>query len=174
MNAPTDEIADDVAFTYVRTLDAPRDLVWKAHTERDRLMRWWGPAGFKMLICDIDLRPGGVFLYGMQAPDGSEMWGRWVFREIVAPQRLSYVLSFSDRDGGIATPPFAQGWPPEILTIVTFTEQDGKTVVRLTGAPLNATPQQRQTYADGHASMRGGFGGTFDQLEAYLAGREVR
>ena len=67
-----------------RVFDAPRDLVWKAFTEVDRLKQWWGPKGFRMLTCRLDLRPGGIFLYGMQSPDGHEMWGKWTFREIVA------------------------------------------------------------------------------------------
>ena len=60
-------------FHMTRIFDAPRDLVFKAWTERERLMHWWGPKGFALRACNIDLRPGGVFHYGMQAPDGSLM-----------------------------------------------------------------------------------------------------
>src|SRR5215468_2760397 len=84
------------AFVITRVFDAPLDLVFKAWTEAERLTHWWGPKGFKMLSCKLDLRPGGVFHYGMQAPNGAAMWGKWVFREIVAPKRLVFVVSFSD------------------------------------------------------------------------------
>ena len=87
-------------FVISRTFDAPRELVWKAFTEREHLMQWFGPKGFKMLAGTVDLRPGGTFHYGMQAPDGKTMWGKWIFREIVPPERLVTVVSFSDEQGG--------------------------------------------------------------------------
>src|SRR2546426_146985 len=88
-------------FVITRVFDAPRELVWKAYTEAAHLQHWWGPKGFKMRSCKVDLRPGGVFHYGMEAPDGSVMWGKWVFREIVAPERLTIVVSFSNEEGGV-------------------------------------------------------------------------
>ncbi len=57
-------------FLIRRNFNAPRELVFKAWTETERLTRWWGPKGFTMLSCKLDLRPGGVFLYGMRSPDG--------------------------------------------------------------------------------------------------------
>lgn len=48
-------------FVITRVFDAPRDLVFKAHTECERLKRWWGPKGFIMTVCNLDLRPGGAF-----------------------------------------------------------------------------------------------------------------
>src|SRR5205823_4677268 len=81
--------------------------------EPDRLARWWGPKGFTMLSSTLDLRPGGIFHYGMRSPDGREMWGRWVFREVVAPERLVFVASFSDEAGGVTRHPFAPDWPLE-------------------------------------------------------------
>jgi uncharacterized protein YndB with AHSA1/START domain len=56
-------------FAISSVFDAPRDLVWEAFTERERLAQWWGPKGFKMLVSKLDLRPGGVFHYCMQSPD---------------------------------------------------------------------------------------------------------
>ncbi len=58
-------------FSITRVFDAPRDLVWKAFTERERLMQWWGPKGFTMLDAKLDLRSGGVFLYGVRSPCGA-------------------------------------------------------------------------------------------------------
>src|SRR5437899_7660320 len=84
-----------------RTFDAPRELVFKAWTEPERLAQWWGPKGFTMKKVSVDLRPGGVFHYGMTSPDGHEMWGRFVYREITPPERLIFVNSFSDEDAGI-------------------------------------------------------------------------
>ncbi|HZA25330.1 MAG TPA: SRPBCC domain-containing protein, partial [Dehalococcoidia bacterium] len=50
-----------------RIFDAPRELVFKAWTEPDRMMRWWGPKGFTTPFCQIDLRVGGTFLYCMRS-----------------------------------------------------------------------------------------------------------
>jgi uncharacterized protein YndB with AHSA1/START domain len=155
-------------FKLVRVINAPLDLVWKVHTEAGHLLHWWGPKELKMVKAEVDLRPGGMFHYGMQAPDGSELWGRFIYREIVPMQKLVFVSSFSDADGGITLPPMAQGWPKEILNTATFEEQDGKTVLTITGRPINATPEEEATYHANHASMEGGFGGTYQQLADYL------
>jgi uncharacterized protein YndB with AHSA1/START domain len=156
-------------FMLTRVFDAPRELVWKAFTEAERLKHWWGPKGFKMLSCKLDLRPGGVFHYGMQAPDGSEMWGRWVFREIVKPERLVIIVSFSDKDGGLTRHPYAPSWPAEMLGTSTFAEQGGKTLLTTRTVAFNATEEERKTFEAGFESMKQGFTGTWDQLAAYLA-----
>ncbi len=156
-------------FVIERMFDAPRDLVWKVFTERDHLMNWWGPKGFKMIVGDLDLKPGGVFHYGMQAPDGSEMWGKWVFREIVKPERLVFISSFSDKDGGLTRHPMAPTWPIQMLGTTTLTEQGGKTLLINRVVALNATNEERAMFEGSFDSMTQGFGGTWDQLAAYLA-----
>ena len=156
-------------FVITRELDAPRELVWKAWTEAERLRQWWGPAGFKVHTCKLDLRPGGFFHYGMKAPDGSDMWGRFVFREIVAPERLVFINSFSDPQGGLARAPFPEPWPMEMLSTITFEARKRKTRVSVTWLPHNATEAELQTFEKGRESMKQGWTGTFDQFAAYLA-----
>ena len=90
-----------MSFEIQRTFRAPRERVWKAWTDEAQLKQWWGPAGFKVHTCKVDLRPGGTFLYGMTAPDGTEMWGKFVYREIKAPEKLVFVVSFSDPQAGV-------------------------------------------------------------------------
>ena len=90
-----------------RTYDAPLDLVWQVWSDPEHAKNWWGPKGFTMLSAAIDLRPGGVFHYGMRTPNGDEMWGRWIFREVVKPERLVFVVSFSDAAGGQTRHPWA-------------------------------------------------------------------
>lgn len=77
--------ADSGEFVFSRVLDAPRQRVWRAFTEADQLAQWWGPKGFKLHVAKLDLRPGGVFLYRMRSANGQEMWGKFVYREIKAP-----------------------------------------------------------------------------------------
>ena len=72
--APKTTAPQGAELEIVRTFDAPRETVWRAWTELERLARWWGPKGFEMLSTKLDLRPGGMFHYGMRAPNGHEMW----------------------------------------------------------------------------------------------------
>jgi uncharacterized protein YndB with AHSA1/START domain len=156
-------------FVITRVFEAPRDLVWKAFTEREHLMHWWGPKGFKMLSGTVDLRVGGVFHYCLEAPDGAKLWGKFAYREIVAPERLVYLSSFSDENLGVTRHPMAPTWPLEMLSTITFTDQGGKTTVTVRWAPHNATDAERTVFASSHDSMRQGWGGTLDKLAGYLA-----
>ncbi len=156
-------------FLLTRTFDAPRELVFKAWTECEHLMRWWGPKGFPMLSCKNDLRPGGVFHYGMRSPDGREMWGKWVYREVVEPERLVFVVSFADEKGNPVRHPLEPNWPMETLSTVTFAEQEGRTTLTIRWVPLSATESERKTFEASHESMQKGWTGTLDQLAGYLA-----
>jgi uncharacterized protein YndB with AHSA1/START domain len=122
-----------------------------------------------MLSCKVDLRPGGLCHYGMRTPDGQEMWGKFVYREIVPPERLSFVVSFSDEDGGITRHPMSATWPLEVLNTMILTEKAGRTTLKMQGVPIHATAEERKTFKDGHKSMEQGFKGTLDQLAEYLA-----
>jgi uncharacterized protein YndB with AHSA1/START domain len=164
MNAET-----QFQFAIKRVFDAPRQLVWRAWTDEAHLLEWWSPKGFKTLSAKVDLKPGGMFHYGLEAPNGHKFFGRFIYREITPHERLIYVLSFSDEQGGIGRHFLNAKWPAEILTTVTFTEKDGKTEVSLTSHPINATAEEVKIFEDGAPSMQAGFGGTFDQLVAYLA-----
>ena len=65
--------------------------------------------------------------------------------------------------------PFSADWPLEVLNTWTLAEHDGRTTLTPRGIPFSATAAERQTFAAMFDSMRQGFGGTFDQLEEYLA-----
>jgi uncharacterized protein YndB with AHSA1/START domain len=156
-------------FVITRVFDAPRELVWKAWTERERLMQWFGPKGSTIRVAKMDLRPGGSFHYCMQSPDGKEMWGKFVYREIVAPERIVLVNSFSDAAGGLTRHPMSPTWPLEMLATTTFAEQAGKTMLTVKWKPLNATEEERKTFDSAHGGMQQGWSGTFEQLAAYLA-----
>ncbi len=157
-------------FVITRVFDAPRELVWKAWTERERLMQWFGPKGFTMRVATLDLRPGGVFHYCLRSPDGHEMWGKFVYRDIAAPERIVLVNSFSDEKGNLTRHPMSPTWPLEMLSTTTFAEQAGKTTVTVRWSPLNATEAERKTFDISHDGMRIGWTGTFDQLDEYLRG----
>jgi uncharacterized protein YndB with AHSA1/START domain len=162
----------DRAFVISRVFDAPRALVFQAFTESERLAQWWGPKGFTLRVARLDLRPGGVFHYEMKSPDGHSMWGKFVYREIVPPERITFVSSFADEAGNPVRHPMSPTWPLETLSTVAFFEENGRTTLTFRGVPINATEEEHKAFQDGKQSMEQGFGGTWDQLAAYLA-REI-
>jgi uncharacterized protein YndB with AHSA1/START domain len=168
-NAAPAIVRDGGVFVLSRTFDAPRDVVFRAFTEPERMKHWWGPKGFTVIASTMDLRPGGTYHYGLKAPDGSAMWGKFVYREVVAPERLVFVNSFSDESGGITRHPMSAAWPLEMLSTFSFTEERGRTTFTIKWSPLDPSPEERATFDGAHEGMRQGWDGTLDQLAAYLA-----
>jgi len=172
-----DRLAEELAamqtpggpFVISQTLNASRDLVWSLWTECKHLKHWWGPKGFTVTFCKIDLRPGGKFHYCLKGPDGSDMWGLFNFRDIVKPKSFTYNSSFSDKNGGLTRHPMAPDWPLEILSKISFEKQNGTTLVTVKWHPINATAAEIQTFEKGRTSMKQGWSGTFSKLVNYLA-----
>lgn len=155
-------------FVISRSFDVSRDFMFKLWTDPTHMQRWWGPKGVTVVHSKMDLRPGGIYHYGMRTPDGHDMWGIFVYREIVKPERIVFVNSFSDKKGGLTRHPMMLTWPLEMLSTIIFTGQAGKTTVTVRWEPLNATNEERKTFEAGFDSMQKGWGGTFEQLGDYL------
>src|SRR5262245_59904437 len=102
-------------FVIARAFNVPRDELWKAWTDREQLMQWFGPKGFTMPVAKLDFRRGGTFLYCLESK-GHRMWGKFVYREILPPERIVLVNSFSDENGGITRHPMSPTWPLEMLS----------------------------------------------------------
>jgi uncharacterized protein YndB with AHSA1/START domain len=155
-------LSSDRGLTITRVFDAPRALVFKAWTEPEHLVHWWGqPKGATMPFCTVDLRPGGVFHYCVQSPDGGTIWGRSVYREIVEPERVVFDMWFSDEDGNIVEPP--PGLPGHSLITATFAEHDGRTTVTIVHAGIEHASAANQT------NYQLGWGESHDRLAARLA-----
>jgi uncharacterized protein YndB with AHSA1/START domain len=155
-------------FVISRTFRAPLDRVWKAWTEPEQMAKWWGPKGFEADVKLLDLKPGGMFHYRLLSPQGQEMWGRMVFREIIPRERLVFINSFSDPDRGVTRHPMAPEWPLLMHTTISFAEADGKTTVTVEWEPYEASESECETFDKGRDSMQAGWTGTFEKLEAYL------
>ncbi|MEX0800585.1 MAG: SRPBCC domain-containing protein [Dehalococcoidia bacterium] len=151
-----------------RVFDAPRELVWRAWTEPERMMRWWGPKDFTCPHCEIDFRVGGRWFSSMQSPefnDGRPIWAIGVYREIVPLERIVTTDCFADEHGNVV-PASHYGmegdFPLEMLVTVTFEEvEDGKTRMTLRHAGL-PTGEHRE-------GANEGWGSSLDKLAAYLA-----
>jgi uncharacterized protein YndB with AHSA1/START domain len=147
-----------------RVFDAPRDVVFDAWTKESHLEKWWAPKSWTTVKCKVDLRPGGMFLYGMQSQDGKTVYGRGIYKEVTPPERIVYSDSFSDENGNAVDPAtyFAGAdQPQEMLVTVTFTEREGKTIVTL----RHAVPES----AGDRGGIAQGWGEMFDRLAAELA-----
>lgn len=156
-------------FVITRIFKAPRQRVWDAWTKPEMLAQWFGPKGVTATVLAWDLRPGGVTHSRLETPDGNRMWARFLYREVEPPSRLAWEHSFSDADANVVPSPFPHAWPLRLLTVVLFADRGNETEVTLTWSPLDATPEQRKTFEESMASMEGGWGGSFDQLDAFLA-----
>ena len=136
-----------------RILDAPRDVVFRAWTEPDRVARWWGPQGFVTTYCDMDIRPGGAFRVCMRSPEGAEHWKQGIYREIVAPERLVFTFAWED----------AEGKPGHQTRVtVAFADRGGGTELTLHQAVVETVAAR-----DDH---RRGWTSTLQRFAEYLAG----
>ena len=117
-----------------RVFDAPRELVWKAWTEPEQMMRWWGPKDFTAPVCKVDLRVGGKYLFCMRSNEGKDFWSTGIYREIVPPEKLVCTDCFADEKGNIVPATYydmSPEFPLELEVTVILEEEDGKTKMTL-------------------------------------------
>ena len=98
-----------------RVFDAPVPAVWRAWTDAEQVMRWWGPNGFTSPLARMDFRVGGTSLVCMRAPKefgGQDMYSTWEYRAIEPLRRIEYVHNLADQDGRKADP-VQLGLPPD-------------------------------------------------------------
>jgi uncharacterized protein YndB with AHSA1/START domain len=148
-----------------RIFAAPPDLVFKVWTQPEHFMQWWGPHGYTVPFCTIDLLPGGRMHFCMRFTNGQEIWNGGVFQEIEAPFRLVTTTYFADEHGNPVPPTqygMSEDFPAEALLTVTFEPvEGGKTRLTLRqSVPLALAERQ--------GAVRG-WGETFDRLGDFLA-----
>ncbi len=161
-------MAENAALTISREFEASRDLVFKVWTEPEHLARWWGPQDATVELSFFELKPGGMFHYLMKHPLFGEIWGKFIYREIIVPEKLVFVSAFSDEKGGFASNPWLPVWPAEVLNVVVLSENGNNTKLVLNAGPVNATEEEVAAFKGLSASMQEGFAGTFDKLNDYL------
>ena len=149
-------LPSDREIAMTRVFNAPRRLVFDAHTKPELVRRWLGVrAGWSMPVCEIDLRVGGTYRYVWRKDDGAfEMGMGGVFREVVAPERL------------VATEKFDDAWyPGEALDTSVFVERGGKTTLTLT------VRYESKEARDGvlQSPMKEGVAESYDKLADLLA-----
>jgi len=150
--AASTDAAAERELLLTRVLDAPRVLVFKALTEPEHLVRWWGPQGFTLPSCEMDLCPGGAFRFLMRSAEGTEHRLQGIYREVVPPERLVFTWAWVDSECGAG---------PETLVTLTLEEHGAGTLLTLHQAVFESV-----TARDAHAE---GWTECLERLAAYLA-----
>jgi uncharacterized protein YndB with AHSA1/START domain len=151
VTTPTDR---EIVMT--RVFDAPRHMVFDAFTRPELLKRWFGPRGWSLVVCEVDLKVGGTFRFVLRGPDGRDMGMRGVYREIVAPERSVHMESFDD-------------FPGESQVTTVLVEHGGKTT--LTATVLYPSQEIRDMVVK--SGMEHGAAESYDKLEELFASVEA-
>jgi len=169
MIAATADSAEN-EFVITRTIDAPRELVFKAWT--DPVTKWWGPKGFTN-TCEMDVRPGGAYRIVMRFTDGVEYPIKGVYREIVAPERLVMTMDCSEHPEAwhdLVNPNRKKGEEGadnpagEMLATATFEDLGGKTKLTIRTRFESAAIRD----AILKMGMTEGWGGSLERLQEYI------
>jgi uncharacterized protein YndB with AHSA1/START domain len=120
-----------------RVFDVPVERAWKAWSDPEQVMRWWGPQGFTSPTCRMEFREGGTTLVHMRSPAFGDLYNTWEYREIVPLQRIEFIQSFADEHGN-KVDPVEVGLPPQtreaqdVRNVVTFKAVGGTTEMTVT------------------------------------------
>jgi uncharacterized protein YndB with AHSA1/START domain len=128
------ESAETRLVTISRTIDASRDLVFRMWSEPAFLLRWYAPRRCRLEVQRFEFHVGGAFRYRILEPDGSGCRCCAIFKEINAPLRIVYELSFCDEAGAFVTASSAGAdadWPDITVVTVDFAESGGRTIMTL-------------------------------------------
>ena len=137
-----------------RILNAPRELVWEAFTDPEHVHNWWGPRGITITVREMDVRPGGCWLFTMHAPDGSNYQEKIEYLEVRKPERLVFFHG-SDQDND----------PHRFHVTLTFADQ-GATTEFVARMLFNTVEQRDQTIGFGAIELGNQ---TYDRLNEYFA-----
>lgn len=157
-NALSLEVADKT-LRMAREVDAPRELVFRAYSDCEAIKRWFGPDPWPVTYCDMDFRPGGQWHFKMTGPDGGEAgWSLVTYEEIVAPERIVYLDSFSDADRNV--------FPPEGRVTIEFVDRGPRKTLLRIDTVYESNDVRDQVIGMG---VEEGFAMSLDQLDEYLA-----
>lgn len=143
-----------------RTFKAPRELLFKAFSDKEMLEQWWGPREWPATVKNIDFRVGGSWLYCMRGPDGTEAWGKGVYEEIAPPDRIVWRDVFTDSEGNDNTD------MPSMRVTFNFIDLGGGTS-KLSSVTEFASTEDLEQLAE--MGMVQGWSESLDKLEELLA-----
>jgi uncharacterized protein YndB with AHSA1/START domain len=160
-------MSDSPIYVLERVFNAPRELVWKTWTDPLLLARWYGP-NVETIVHRLDVTPGGLWLNEMKMGQRSS-YQRSEYTDVVEPERLVCLMSNTDADWNLAPNPMMPDWPRVLLTTVTFEETGGRTKMRLTWAPHEASAAEIACFAAAIDGMGKGWNAGMELLAEMLA-----
>jgi uncharacterized protein YndB with AHSA1/START domain len=151
-NTLTVTTPSDREIVMTRVFDAPRELVFEAHSSCEHMSNWWGPRKYEVATCEIDFRPGGEWRIVHRGPGGEEHGFHGEFREILRPERIVWTFEYEGMPGHVS------------VDTLTLEEHDGKTTV--TGRSVLDTVEDRDGMLE--SGMESGAAESYDRLDEYL------
>ncbi|CAL1517255.1 SRPBCC domain-containing protein [Chitinophaga sp. MM2321] len=157
---------NEVNITHI--FNAPRELVFKAWTEPEQLLRWFAPDDCTISFKSIDVQKGGTFHSCIHSPIHGDCWCKGVYLEVVAPERLVYTIVITDEQGNTVEPVDvgkSAALPAATILTVTFTEYGNKTELTL-----------HQTMSEKDAKQTGAYQGwllMLNRLEALISNQSA-
>jgi uncharacterized protein YndB with AHSA1/START domain len=142
----------DREIVMTRVFDAPRELVFEAHSSCEHMSNWWGPRKYEVATCEIDFRPGGGWRIVHRGPEGEEHGFHGEFREILRPERIVWTFEYDGMPGHIS------------VETLTLEELDGKT--KVTARSVHDTVEDRDGMLE--SGMESGAAESYDRLDEYL------
>jgi uncharacterized protein YndB with AHSA1/START domain len=135
-----------------RVFDAPRELVFEAHSSCEHMSHWWGPRRYEISSCEMDFRPGGSWRIVHRGAEGEIPAFRGAFKELVPPERIVWTFEWEGMPGHVS------------VDTLTLEEHVGKTTV--TGRSVFDTVEDRDGMLQ--SGMEEGAAETYDRLDEYL------
>jgi uncharacterized protein YndB with AHSA1/START domain len=142
----------DREIVMTRVFDAPRDLVFEAHTSCEHMSNWWGPRKYEFASCELDFRPGGKWRIVHRAEGEEDQGFRGEFREIVRPERIVWTFEWEGMPGHIS------------VDTLTLEEHNGKTTITATSVFDSVEDRDGML----QSGMESGAAETYDRLDEYL------
>lgn len=142
-----------------RTIDAPRDQVFRAYTDAALIPEWFGPHGLTTIVDKLEPRKGGIWRYIHRDAEGNEYAFNGVFHEVVAPERLVYTFEFEPMPGHI------------LLETITLEEQPGGATKLIDSSVFQSVEDRDGMISSG---MESGAAESLDRLETLLKGQVGR
>lgn len=147
----TMRLVGDLEIEMTREFDAPRELVFLAHSSAEHMKHWWGPRAMEIVLCEVDFRVGGKWRIVHRTPDGTEYGFRGEYREIVPHSKITWTFEFEGMPGDIG------------VEAMTLTEKHGRTTLRV----LSRFGSKDSRDGLANSGMESGAREMWDRLEEY-------
>jgi uncharacterized protein YndB with AHSA1/START domain len=154
VGALTLTLVSDTEIAMERVFDAPRELVFRAHSSCEHMRHWWGRRVDSMPSCEMDFRPGGTWRFVNRDDEGNEFVFYGEYRLIIEPERIDWTFGFEGMDG-----------EPGLETLLLEDLGDGRT--RLRARSFFGSLEERDAMLA--SGMEHGAAETWDRLAEYLA-----